>query len=237
MPDPAPPDDTADDTADALVQSQALAAALGALTWEVDGDPGLEAEPEPQPAVAPKPVAVPKPPVRAATVEPTATLEPEQILEAMLFVGGPPLNPDAVAQVIRGYTPERVRDAIDALNRRYEAQNRPYAVVPRDGGYVLAVGPAFHGVRERLFGGPREARLTQPALDVLSLIAYRQPVARADLDALRGADSTAAVRHLVRLGLIAVARRGDADAGYGTTPRFLELFNLTGLDDLPRLAE
>ncbi len=229
------PDEAAD--ADALAQSQALAAALGALAWEVDGEPGLEAEPEPPPTAKPTPVAPPRPAAKTAPAVPAATLEPEQILEAMLFVGGPPLDPNAVGQVIRGTTAEQVREAIDRLNRRYKAQNRPYAIVPRGDGYVLAVGPQFGGVRERLTGGPREARLTQPALDVLSLVAYRQPVARADLDALRGADSSAAVRQLVRLGLIAAARRGEADAGYATTPRFLELFQLTSLDDLPRLAD
>ena len=221
------------DDPDALVQSQALAAALGAHAWEVDGEPGFEAEPEPPPAAPPPPVVprkvAPKPP-------PAESLEPGQILEAMLFVGGPPLHPDAVGQVIRGTTSEQVRDAIDALNRRYKAQNRPYSVVPRGDGYVLAVSAQYGSVRERLFGGPREARLSQPALDVLSLVAYRQPVARADLDALRGADTAAAVRQLVRLGLIA-ARRGEADAGYGTTPRFLELFQLASLDDLPRLSD
>lgn len=224
------------ENADALAQSQALAAALGATAWEVDGEPGYEAEPEPPPP--PPPVTLSKPVARPATPPvPAVALEPEQILEAMLFVGGPPLDPAAVGNVIRGYTPERVRDAIDGLNRRYKAQNRPYSVVPRGDGYVLAVGPQFGGVRERLHGGPRETRLTQPALDVLSLVAYRQPVARADLDALRGADSSAAVRQLVRLGLIAAARRADADAGYATTPRFLELFQLASLDDLPRLAD
>ena len=221
--------------ADALAQGQALAAALGATAWEVDGEPGFEAEAEPPPV--PPPPAAPRPVAKPTPAEPAVTLEPEQILEAMLFVGGPPLDPNAVGQVIRGTTPEQVREAIDRLNRRYKAQNRPYSVVPRGDGYVLAVGPQFGGVRERLFGGPREARLTQPALDVLSLVAYRQPVARADLDALRGADSSAAVRQLVRLGLIAAARRGEADAGYATTPRFLELFQLASLDDLPRLAD
>lgn len=85
---------------------------------------------------------------------------------------------------------------------------------------------------------------------MLSLVAYRQPVSKPDIDALRGADSAGQVRQLVRLGLIAVTRRAEAAAadgddpgggrtavGYGTTPRFLELFRLTGLDDLPRLGE
>ena len=84
------------------------------------------------------------------------------------------------------------------------------------------------------------ARLTQPALDVLALVAYRQPVPKADLDAVRGHDSGAVLRQLVRLGLVAVARRGETDRreiGYGTTPRFLTLFGLASLDDLPRLGD
>ncbi len=158
----------------------------------------------------------------------------------MLFVGGPPLTPEAAAAAVRGLTAEQFRGVIDRLNKAYRGQNRPYSVQPRDGGYVLALRPGLRGVREKLFGGPREARLSQPALDVLSLVAYRQPVTKADVDALRGADSGAVLRQLVRLGLVAVARRGEADdrrVCYGTTPRFLELFGLSSLDELPRLAD
>jgi segregation and condensation protein B len=75
---------------------------------------------------------------------------------------------------------------------------------------------------------------------VLSLVAYRQPITKADIDALRGHDSGAVLRQLVRLGLVAVTRRGESDRRdvcYGTTPRFLELFNLASLDDLPRLGD
>jgi segregation and condensation protein B len=145
-----------------------------------------------------------------------------------------------VAAAVRGFTPDQLREAVDRLNKTYRVQNRPYSVQPRDGGYVLAVKPAYRGVKERLHGGPREARLSQPALDVLSLVAYRQPLGKADVDALRGADSGGVLRQLVRLGLVAVARRAEADgagACYGTTPRFLELFGLASLDDLPRLGE
>jgi segregation and condensation protein B len=164
---------------------------------------------------------------------------PEQLAEAMLFVGGRPLTAEKFCAVLR--VPADVfHAAVDALNRKYKAQNRPYSVQPWDGGYALAVKPPFRTLRERLYGGPREARLTQPALDVLALVAYRQPVAKADIDALRGHDSGAVLRQLVRLGLVAVARRGESDRRevcYGTTPRFLELFGLGSLDDLPRLGD
>ena len=101
-------------------------------------------------------------------------------------------------------------------------------------GFVLALRPRFQGVRERLFGGPREARLSGPALDVLTLVAYRQPVTRAEIDSQRGSDSGAALRQLVRLGLVAAVPGETKEAAYGTTVRFLELFKLRSLDDLPR---
>lgn len=165
---------------------------------------------------------------------------PEQLVEAMLFVGGHPLTAEVACAAVRGLTPERFRAAVDSLNRRYREQWRPYAVEPRGDGFVLAVRPAYRNLRERLFGGPREARLSQPALDVLSVVAYRQPVGKAEVDAIRGTDSGAVLRQLVRLGLVAVQHRADAagrEVRYGTTPRFLQVFGLASLDELPRLGD
>jgi segregation and condensation protein B len=165
---------------------------------------------------------------------------PEQLIEAMLFVGGPPLSAEAVVAAVRGLTAERFHAAIDTLNRQYRRQRRPYAIHQRDGGFVLAVLPAHRALRERLFGGPRETRLGQPALDVLSVVAYRQPVGKAEVDAARGTDSGATLRQLVRLGLIAVQHRAEAgtrEVRYGTTARFLRVFGLGSLDELPRLGD
>jgi segregation and condensation protein B len=165
--------------------------------------------------------------------------DPVQILEAALFVGGPPMTAERFSTVLK--VPREVfQGAVEVLNRRYAAQRRPYVLQPREGGYVLAVKPQYASLREKLFGGPREARLSQPALDVLSLIAYQQPVGKMEIDALRGHDSGSILRQLVRLNLIAVNRRGEADpaaTGYVTTPRFLGFFQLESLDDLPRLGE
>ncbi|MEO2090842.1 MAG: SMC-Scp complex subunit ScpB, partial [Gemmataceae bacterium] len=163
-----------------------------------------------------------------------------QIVEGMLFIGGPPLTAAKACSAVRGLTPERFHELADELARRYRRQNRPYTVQPKEDGFVLAVKPAYRGIKERLTGGPREARLSQPALDALSLIAYRQPISKPEVDSLRGADSGGLVRQLVRLGLIAVApaEEGDPKAvRYATTRRFLDLFGLGSLDDLPRLAD
>jgi segregation and condensation protein B len=166
-----------------------------------------------------------------------AAADPVQILEAALFVGGPPLAVDTFAAAVK-VPAELVHAGIDALNTRYDAQRRPYRITPREGGYVLAVRPQYRSLREKLFGGPREARLSQNALDVLALVAYQQPMSKAEIDAVRGHDSGGVLRQLVRLGLVNLRRGGDAEpGGYSTTPRFLDLFHLTSLDDLPRLGE
>jgi len=165
---------------------------------------------------------------------------PEQLVEAMLFVGGHPLAAEVARAAVRGLTPERFQLAVDALNRRYREQQRPYVVEARNDGFVLAVRPTYRNLRERLFGGPRETRLSQPALDVLSVVAYRQPVGKAEVDTVRGTDSGATLRQLVRLGLVAVQHRADAvgrEVRYGTTPRFLSVFGLSSLDELPRLGD
>ncbi len=105
---------------------------------------------------------------------------------------------------------------------------------------MLVVRPAYRNLRERMYGGPRETRLAQPALDVLSVVAYRQPVSKAEIDSIRGTDSAATLRQLVRLNLVAVRHRAEAtgrEVRYGTTARFLQVFGLSSLDELPRLGE
>ena len=172
---------------------------------------------------------------RDAAPEPDVPPPPGRIVEALLFAGGQPLTPDRAAAVVRGLSPEHVRELIDELNRTYRRQNRPYMIQPTDKGYVLSLRPRYQSVVERLHGGPREARLSKAAVEVLSLIAFRQPATRAEIDGQRGADSAALIRQLVRLGLVAVLP-GDGPT-YGTTARFLELFHLRSLDDLPQTLD
>ncbi len=166
--------------------------------------------------------------------------EPRRIVEALLFVGGPPLSPERAAEIVRNLRPEQLRQIVDGLNRDYRSQGRPYAIQVSDEGYTLSLRSAFRDVRERLAGSPREARLTTAARDVLALVAYRQPLTKADLDSQRGVDSRAQLHQLVRLGLVAVVPQPEAgrrDAVYVTTARFLEVVGLDSLDDLPRTGD
>lgn len=165
---------------------------------------------------------------------------PEQLIEAMIFVGGHPLSAVAACSAIRGLSPEAFHEAIENLAYRYRQQARPYTILPREGGFVLTLLPSYRALREKLFGGPREARLGQPALDVLAIVAYRQSVTKAEIDGVRGLDSASILRQLVRLGLVAVQHRAEAGTKtvrYGTTPRFLQVFGLSSLEELPRLGE
>lgn len=162
-----------------------------------------------------------------------------RIVEAMLFVGGAPLTAERAAEAVRGLSGEQFRDLIDGLNRDYRRQSRPYRIQVREHGYELALQPRFRGVHERLYGSTREARLSPVSLDVLALVAYRQPITRQDVEALRGGESGSALRQLVRLGLVAVQRGESAQRAveYSTTSRFLAMFQLRSLDDLPRTQD
>src|SRR5947207_3389287 len=114
--------------------------------WQLDAEPTPPASRERE-----RPEA-PPPPVARAPGSPPLPADPPpsplQIVEAMLFVGGPPLTAEKVCSAVRGLTPERFRELADELAQKYRAQNRPYTVQPRDDGYLLAVKPQFRGVRD-----------------------------------------------------------------------------------------
>lgn len=175
----------------------------------------------------------------AENLEESAPPPLRRIIEALLFVGGAPLTATRAAESVRGLTAEQFREIVDGLNRDYRRQGRPYRIQPRGDGWELVLQGRYRHVLDRLYGSTREARLSPAAQDVLALVAYRQPITRQEVDALRGVESGSVLRQLVRLGLIAV-QRGEADqreVAYGTTSRFLTLFQLRSLDDLPRTQD
>jgi segregation and condensation protein B len=231
------------DEQEVLPSAEEFASALNQMpAWEVDVTPSeppvSSRRPEGEDELHFSPETEGEEPRRSPETmnEPTPPPLP-RILEALLFVGGPPLTAQRAAEIIRGLSEEDFHQAIDSLARSYRAQNRPYHLQLQDHGYVLLLRPRFNSVREKVFGGVREARLSQQAVDVLSLVAYRQPATRQEIDSLRGADSAAILRLLIRHGLIALQRGEDRETRYITTPRFLQLFGLTSLADLPQTQD
>lgn len=171
---------------------------------------------------------------------PPVEINPQNILEAMLFVGGEPVSAERVAGLMRGVRTDEIDDLVYELNEQYRRQGRPYTIVEQSGEYRLVLVPAYRRVAHRLYGSPvREVRLSQAAVEVLALVAYRQPLTRVEVDNLRGSNSAALLRQLVRRDLLSITRglSGSREVFYYTTERFLELFGLSGLDELPRVQD
>jgi segregation and condensation protein B len=167
---------------------------------------------------------------------------PRSILEAMLFVGHPsnePLASTQVASLMRGVRPAEIDDLVRELNAAYDAEGRPYKIESVGAGYSLRLRPQFNSLRDKFFGRVKEARLSQAAIDVLAIVAYNQPLSREQLEKLRGKPSGSILNQLVRRQLLRVERPADnpREARYFTTQRFLDLFALAGLDELPRSQE
>lgn len=165
-------------------------------------------------------------------------ITPSSVLEAMLFVGnrdGTPLTPARAAELMRGVGPGEIAGLVDELNARYEADARPYAIVSEGSGYRLRLRPEFAPLRNRFYGKMREARLSQAAIDILAIVAYQQPLTAEQINKLRGKPSGHVLSQLVHRQLLRIERAGPRrTAQYYTTERFLRLFGLESLDDLPR---
>lgn len=197
------------------------------------------AHPAPEAAVASNAVSLkaPAPPeVRDAPAEVTVL----RALEALLFVGGVTLTPQRVSAVL-GLTGESrsVADLVEELNQRFAADGRPYEVQFSQGGYHLELRPEYERLRRKVYGiGPREVKLTQESLEILALVAYRQPLTGDELERCGKGPAAGLLRQLIRRDLVAVERYaredGTKDVRYTTTPRFLDLFGLGNLRDLPQ---
>jgi segregation and condensation protein B len=168
-----------------------------------------------------------------------APVSPRMIVEALLFVGAGdhrPQSASAIAAQIRDVEPSDVERLIGELNAAYRQDGAAYEIVAHGGGYCLQLRADLAGVRERMRGQVRAARLTPAALEVLSVVAYRQPVAGDEINRLRGTQSYAILAQLVRRKLVRVERSSAAPrtARYLTTDRFNRLFGVASPADLPR---
>lgn len=157
----------------------------------------------------------------------------EDVLHALLFVADTPLSVEALAEA-SGATPTEAEAALKNLQHTL-ASAGPIQLVQIAGGYQLATKPEYMFYLARLLNPPPK-RLSRAALEVLAIIAYEQPITQAQIDTLRGVDSSHTVRHLLERGLIREVGRKEAPGKpilYGTTEQFLHYFGLNSLDDLP----
>jgi len=158
-------------------------------------------------------------------------------LEAVLFVAREPLNSRKLAHFAGLLDGTEARTLVRRLNEQFDASACAFRVEEVAGGFQLMTRTQFGPWLRRLIQIPVETRLSSPALETLSVVAYRQPVLRADVDAVRGVDCGELLRQLMERDLVRIVGRSD-DLGrpylYGTTKRFLQIFGLRHLEDLPR---
>ncbi len=192
----------------------------------------------------------PHPAARAAAPDPTtAVAEPASTeggparseamarLEAVLFLAREPLGSRKLAQLANLADGTETRTLVRKLNRCYDAEGCSFRVVEVAGGLQLRTRPRFAAWLRRLHSLPVEVRLSGPAMETLAVVAYRQPVLRAELEAIRGVQCGEILRQLMERDLVRIAGRSE-ELGrpfeYGTTRRFLEVFGLRHIEDLPR---
>ena len=160
------------------------------------------------------------------------------LVEAMIFAADGPLQDERMAQALDLPVAE-IRDAIAALEADYAAQPRGFFLQQVAGGYQLRTRPEYAEALRKL-GRSRPFRFSRPALETLAIIAYRQPVTRAEIEYLRGVDSGSVLKTLLEKHLVRILGKKDV-AGkpliYGTSQDFLELFGLADLSSLPTLSE
>ena len=161
-------------------------------------------------------------------------------LEALLFAAEEPLSARRLAGLLDDATPAEVTDLVRQLNAAYMREGRSFHVQEVAGGYRLVTRPEFAEWVAALRAAGAGPRLTQAALETLSIIAYRQPVTRAELESIRGVTVEGVLKTLVERDLVRIAGRAEGMGRpllYGTTDHFLEYFALPSLDALPRPDE
>jgi segregation and condensation protein B len=177
-----------------------------------------------------------------------------RVIEALLFSAPKPLSVRELTAAIKGAGGEdepspnefaRVReaevaDALEQLKIEYIEQERAFQIIEKAEGWQLATDPAFARWVRQLFPSPKPARLSAPALETLAIIAYRQPITRADVEVVRGVNIDGVLQTLLERGLVKIAGRAEIPGRplrYETTQLFLDHFGLRSLDELPNVEE
>jgi len=166
-----------------------------------------------------------------------ARAEIKAAIEAVLFAAQDPLSTSRIAGCIRGADGRLVRSLLKEIAEDYRTSNRGFQVEEVAGGFRLYSRPDLHQYVEKMFKQRQAVRLSPAAVETLAIVAYKQPVTRAEVEDIRGVATGPILRNLLDLSLIKIAGRAEVLGRpllYGTTKKFLEHFGLKSLADLPR---
>jgi len=175
-----------------------------------------------------------------------------RVIEALLFSAQKPLSIREVATAVKNAEGEdspnelsRVKDAdvaaaLEQLKIEYVEHQRAFQLIEKADGWQLATDPKYAQWVRQLFPAPKPGRLSAPALETLAIVAYRQPITRADVEAVRGVNIDGVLQTLMERGLVKIAGRAEIPGRpllYETTQFFLDHFGLRNLDELPNVEE
>ena len=163
----------------------------------------------------------------------------EKVLEAMLFATGEAI-PAPVLSMAMGLSVQETSRLLENMRETYEKEQRGFIIIRVNESYQLSTNPVYYDHIGRLIQTPRRRLLTQTLMETLSIIAYKQPVTKAQIEEIRGVNADHAVNKLMEYNLIIEKGRLDAPGKpilFGTSDDFLRHFGLEGIDQLPKMEE
>ncbi len=236
------PDDQ--DESDAPAEQQELETAETDQT-----DEGETAEPQPEEADSDEQAAEPKPDIEddEDDAEEQDTEIPEDfeatletVIESILFASDEPLSPKRLVDIAEAGSVKDVNKCVRSLNKTYRETGRAFRIEKISGGYQMMTLSIFNPWISKLIKVRSDNKLSPAALETLAIVAYKQPIIRADIEAIRGVASGEVLRNLMYKGLAKIVGRAEILGRpmlYGTTKKFLDVFGLNNLKDLPKIEE
>lgn len=164
----------------------------------------------------------------------------KRIIEGLIFISGQPVTLKRLTEVVGELEPPAIRQVIGELTAEYLQAAHAFRIQEVAGGYQLATDAQLAPWVKRLLQLPRESLLSKASLEALAIIAYRQPLTKAEIEMIRGVDSTATLETLLERQFIRIVGRKEAPGRpllYGTTEEFLRHFGLKGLEALPPVPQ
>jgi segregation and condensation protein B len=171
-------------------------------------------------------------------VEIEATLE--TVIEAVLFASDEPLSPKKLVEIAEAGSVKDIKAAVKSLNKKYKQSNHSFRVEKISGGFQMMTLSAYNPWISKLIKVRSDNKLSPAALETLAIVSYKQPIIRADIEAIRGVASGEVLRSLMFKGLVKIVGRAEILGRpmlYGTTKKFLDVFGLASLKDLPKIEE
>jgi segregation and condensation protein B len=166
--------------------------------------------------------------------------EIKRIVEALIFASDSPVAENRIKSIVEELSISKIQKIVEELNADYEAHQNAFQIARIGGGYLFVTKPQFSKYIKKFFKGRSKSRLSRAALESLAIVAFKQPISRPEIDAIRGVNSDGVVRNLLERNLIYISGRSE-NLGrpllYSTTPEFLQYVGVNDISDLPKPKE